>query len=114
MSEIRRHRHACAQGHRAPRMHRRRVNSGGHRGEGHPPKAGTPDILACWLHRGACLAEAKLRKKRPIVTTRMAQDGHLSGVRVAVVHSVAEAVESSGNGSGKSEAGRQGSNLGYR
>ena len=86
-----------------------RVNSGGRRGRVTLAKAGTPDILGVLAPSGRLFGlEAKLPGKKPTDVQRAWHETAIaSGVRIAVVHSVAEAVEVVGNGSGKSEAARR-------
>lgn len=72
-----------------------RVNSGGRRGRVTLAKAGTPDILGVLAPSGRLFGlEAKMPGKKPTEVQRAWHEAAIaSGVRIAVVHSVAEAVE---------------------
>lgn len=72
-----------------------RVNSGGRRGRVTLAKAGTPDILGVLAPTGRLFGlEAKMSGKKPTDAQRAWHESAIaSGVRIAVVHSVAEAVE---------------------
>lgn len=72
-----------------------RVNSGGRRGRVTLAKAGTPDILGVLAPSGRLFGlEAKMPGKKPTDVQRAWHETAIaSGVRIAVVHSVAEAVE---------------------